>query len=70
MRAKVWENSEGWSVTLIVREGKGASVTLYKDGRTRLYKTYDWHETRRAESDAEAFVSLGLMSEVQRSRRA
>lgn len=70
MRAKVWENDEGWSVTLVVRASGAASVTLYKDGHTRLHRGYEWHETNRAEHDAEQLASLGAMRETGRSRRA
>lgn len=61
MRTQMWENEVGWGLTLIVKPGRGASVSVYQNGRNVLYQTYEYHETQRAEAEAQTLADLGHM---------
>ena len=61
MEYEEWHNDDGWSLSLIIHSGRGASVRLYKDGRDRLYKSYEWFQIPAAQTDARELAELGNM---------
>lgn len=66
-KQRTWLAEGGHELILLVKPEQWASITLVEPGpgmRAGFYRKYEWHETDRAEREAEALATLGHMQEV------
>ena len=63
--SKRWMNEAGWSVELVLRDGRGARLALSFRGEPRMTHYFDFWEVSRAVAEAESLAEAIGMEPVK-----